>query len=171
MGPSWRGWIAGANAGGDPWLERTAVTDCTRADVASILGAGYTYRLICFGDDELTLNAYWPELPPDPGLGGTCREIEDQVDVAWLMCHFGEITVTARETDNFSNGLRLSVNPQSDVVMPRRGQWLGITGHFDDPAALGCGEVAEGYGDDPIGAVFNCRLEFVPTAISRTAAP
>lgn len=169
--PSWRGWIAGANAGGEPWLERTAVTDCPTAEVASILGAGYTYRLICFGDDEITLTAYWPELPPDPGLGGTCRAIEDKVDVAWLMCQFGEINVTARETDNFSNGLRLTVNPQSDAVMPRRGQWLRISGHFDDPAARGCGEVAEGYGDDPIDAVFNCRLEFVPTAISRTTAP
>ena len=55
--------------------------------------------------------------------------------------------------------------------MPRRGQWLRITEHFDDPAAQRCGEVAETYGKDPIEAVLHCPAEFVPSAINPVAAP
>jgi hypothetical protein len=165
--PSWRGWVAGANADGDPWLERAAVTDCPTADVASIIGAGYTYRLICFGDRELSFTAYWPELPPGD-RGGACPD--SGTDVEWLLCPFFGPIVTASETDGAFDGLRVSINPQSEVVMPERGVWLRITGHFDDPAAERCGEAAA-LDIDPIGAVFLCRLEFVATAISPTTAP
>jgi hypothetical protein len=166
----WLGWVAGANADGEPWLERTNKPDCPDHDIDGILSVNAIHRLACFGDDELTFTAYWPELPPDAGLGGTCREIEENVDVAWLICRFGPI-VNARETDEFFDGLQLSIDPKSDVEMPGRGHWLHVTGHFGDPAAQRCGAVAEGYGEDPLSAVFECRLQFVPMSITRISAP
>jgi hypothetical protein len=45
----WRGWVAGASASGDPWLERTSVTSCPTRDFDGIVSAGGIYRLICLG--------------------------------------------------------------------------------------------------------------------------
>jgi hypothetical protein len=171
--PAWRGWVAGASPDGDPWLERAPPPDeCPEPSLAAIMRIPLTYRLICFGDDPLTFTAYWPELPPNAGLGGYCPA--QDLDLAWLLCqHTNYSVVTARETDDIFDGLRITINPSSDVAYPPRGQWLRITGHFDDPAAQRCGEVAsEPYSSiDAIGAVFQCRLEFVATAISPTSAP
>jgi len=170
--PAWLGWIAGANTNGDTWLERTTVSDCPAADVEGIIGSGYTYRLICFGNRKLSFTAYWPELPPDAGLGGACRE--QGTALGWLLCqniNYNVVTADKPAADDFLYGLRLSINPASNVAMPDRGQWLRITGHFDDPAAQRCHEVLGRYSPGPLAAVFMCRLEFVATAIAPTTGP
>ena len=55
--------------------------------------------------------------------------------------------------------------------MPERGQWVEVTGAFDNPAAQDCGEVAELMSSDPGAVVFNCRLQFVLSAVAPTSAP
>ena len=37
-----------------------------------------------------------------------------------------------------ANRLEFAVNPESGIVMPPRGQWIEITGHWDDPASDLC---------------------------------
>lgn len=166
---AWRGWVAGAGPDGEAWLGVSEVNGCPAPDVDSMTSVSFVYRLICFGDRKLTFTGYWPKLPPDVGLGGACPDAE--TDVGWLVCqNINHKVVTASETAHAFFGIRLSINPVSNVVMPKRGQWLRIAGHFDDPAAQRCGEPAD-LSADPIGAVYACRLEFVATSIKPTSAP
>ena len=55
---------------------------------------------------------------------------------SWLMCQDINYNVVTTDPEiPMLQGLPLSVDPESDVMMPRRGQWLKMTGHFDDPGA------------------------------------
>ena len=45
------GWVAGASADEDPWLEPPKPPECPAPDIEGILGVIRIYRLICFGDE------------------------------------------------------------------------------------------------------------------------
>jgi hypothetical protein len=167
--PGFRGWVAGANADGHPWLERTSGPDCADSPtIETISEAGFTLRLICWADGELTLRAYWPTIPDGAGLGGACQA--EDLPAGWLLCqHINYIGLAANEAEGFTQRLTLSIDPDSGVTMPERGQWIEVTGHFDDPAASQCAD-APTAGDlpeqSPESMVFNCRLQFVPTSVT-----
>jgi hypothetical protein len=169
---AWRGWIAGADEAGEPALERTDLqVECPAPDIEGVLSVGSIYRLLCYGDEEVTITAYWPELPPDGGLGGACPPPD--MGVSWLACQrVNNFFVNEDESDSDSAGLRVSLDPARGIEIPAGGQWLRITGHFDDPAAQRCFEATESVEDpDPLGAVLQCRVEFVATSVSPTSAP
>jgi hypothetical protein len=95
--------------------------------------------------------------------------VASDTDVGWLVCPSGN----GLGADDSESGDRLtvSVDPASGVEMPERGQWVEVTGHFDDPAAQRCGEVAEQMSSDAGSLVFNCRLQFVLSEVTPTSAP
>jgi hypothetical protein len=163
--PAWRGWVAGASAEGAPGIERTTPPDCPKPGIDGILEAGFTYRLICWSGQELTFRAYWPEIPPDAGLGGACEW--GMMDVGWLLCqNINYNVVTSTQESMFLQGLSLSIDPDSGFQMPKRGRWVRLTGHFDDPAAQECAGAANTPTSDPVMIVFECRLQFVPTSVA-----
>jgi hypothetical protein len=164
--PGWRGWVAGANAAGDPWLQAVAAPACAgpRPTIEQITEYAPTLRLVCWSGRELSFRAWWPLIPQDAGLGGFCPASE--LPAGWLLCqNINYNGVAATEAEGFVTRLALSIDPDSGVTMPERGQWVDVTGHFDDPAATLCAEGAETMDADPIPLVFACRLQFVPTSV------
>ncbi len=172
--PAYIGWVAGATPDGSAWLEAGTPAECppTPPTVDILSQLPFTMRLVCFDSEDHTYTAWWPELPEDAGLGGACAAGE--TDVGWLVCQ--NINHTVLNSDgSVPTGAGASwpvtIDPASGVTMPKRGQWVEVTGHFDDPAAQGCGEAAELMDSDPGALVFNCRLQFVLTAVATAPGP
>jgi hypothetical protein len=164
--PAWQGWVAGANAAGDPWLRKAAEQPCPapQPTIEKISETPYTLRLVCWSGQELSFRAWWPVIPDDAGLGGACPALE--LPAGWLVCqNINYNGLAANETDPGSR-LNLSLDPSSGVTMPERGQYVDVTGHFDDPAASLCADAAQVMAVEPIPLVFDCRLQFVATSVT-----
>lgn len=160
--PAFLGWVAGANPDGDSWLAPTDPGPCPEATVRGISESGYTWRLVCWADEPITFDAWWPEIPEDAGLGGFCPEADEAG--AFLYCIQTNFNgVNAAPDEGFVNRLHLSLDPESGVSMPERGQWVRVTGQFDHPAADLCANLSREEGLD--AAEFACRLQFVPTLL------
>jgi hypothetical protein len=164
--PFWFGWIAAADTDGTPWVT-TSEPKCPAEPITAtdlIVGRTNLQRLACLGSDPITFRAWWPEIPPDAGLGGACAG-QDEAS-GWLYCQNINYTmVTIDESEGFGGvGVRISVDPASGVAMPERGTWVEVRVHLDDPAAQGCDEAAAaGGGEDrpPEQVVLDCRAEMV----------
>jgi hypothetical protein len=164
---SFHGWVAGESADGDPWIAATEPDACPEPTLVNVSETGSVRRLVCWGDDEITFDAFWPELPEDAGLGGMCPPIDELG--GFLYCQNINYNALAASPEEGIAGvarLNLSIDPASAVEMPERGQWVRVSGGFDHPAAAGCADIAAGEGHpDPAWAALHCRTEFVPTAI------
>lgn len=169
--PAFFGWLAGAAEDGTLYLEAAAPPECPAPPptVVSLSEMQSTLRLVCFDDEDMTFVAWWPELPDDAGLGGACAASD--TEVAWLVCQNINYNWLAESPEESQNRLAMSLDPSSGVTMPERGQWVEVTGHFDDPAAQDCGQAAEAMETSAGEVVFNCRLQFVPSAVVVTTAP
>jgi hypothetical protein len=162
--PAFHGWVAGANEAGDPWLAQTDPGDCPEPTIESISEWGFTWRLICWADEPVTFDAWWPEIPEDAGLGGVCPQEGEPGGFVYCQ-HINYNGLSASPDEGFFvNRISLSIDPASEVVMPERGQWIRVTGQFDHPAADACAGLAAG-DEDPDLAEFSCRLQFVPTVV------
>ena len=170
--PVWYGWAAAGNPDdGSAWFVATE-TDCPDPDTESteFLSLPFRLPLVCYGGNEITFTAFYPELPDDAGLGGACAA---DPSIAWLYCTniaYGEVWAT----DAYSGPQqRLFVDPESGVELPERGQWLRITGAFDHPDAADCAAANEDVGryltNDE--AVLACRTHFVVSSVEVTSAP
>lgn len=168
--PAWLGWLAAGDVDGTAWLAPATPPSCPAepVSVVSLSELQYTMRLVCFGADPLTFRAWWPDEPAAP-TGATCAAAD--TDVAWLACQETNPNGLAAEPNETGGRLTVSVDPAAGPAMPERGQWIELTGHFDDIAALGCAAVAELRDADPAAEVFTCRLQFVATEVSPSAAP
>jgi hypothetical protein len=166
--PAWLGWLAAEADDGTAYLTAASAPPCEEppATVVSLSEQQYTLRLICFDAEPLTFTAWWPEAPDD-GLGGAC--VASETDIGWLACPSNN-GIGADDSES-GDRLAVTVDPATGVEMPERGQWVEVTGHFDDPAAQRCGEVAEQMSSDPGELVFNCRLQFVLSEVAPTSAP
>ncbi|HYI67404.1 MAG TPA: hypothetical protein VEW95_10805 [Candidatus Limnocylindrales bacterium] len=169
--PAWLGWMAADAEDGTPYLVPAAAPPCAEPPhtIVSLSERQYTLRLICFDSEPLTFRAWWPEAPDDAGLGGACSASE--TDVGWLVCQNLNDNRLGADPSEPGDRFTVSLDPASGVEMPERGQWIEITGHFDDPAAQRCGDVAEQMSSDPGALAFDCRLQFVLSAVAPTAAP
>jgi len=130
-----------------------------------------TLVLPCYGNAELTFEAFYSELP-EGGLGGTNCTRESAI--MWLYCPDQGYYQVRAQPDAVP--MTLYVDPASGVTLPERGTWLRITGAFDHPDAAQCAPAARGDTKqlplpDPEFAVVACRTHFVPTAIVETTAP
>jgi hypothetical protein len=173
--PVWFGWVAGASENGEPWLE-PALLDCPAEPLTAeglILARTGLQRLACLGGTPFTFRAWWPEIPDDAALGGSCAA-QDRPS-GWLLCqNVNDNHVTIDESEGFGGvGARISINPASGLSMPARGTWVEIRVHLDDPAAQGCADGAEAVYEDPIPeqAVVNCRAEMVLESVQAVAGP
>jgi len=171
--PTWFGWVAGANAEGDAWIVESAnPSDCpAEPTLREIAFLQSTLRLACYGDRELTLRGFYPEIPVADGFGGFCSARE--LDSGWLVCqNINYDGLAFDETSGeFPGVLDVNLDPATDLTMPARGQWLEVTGHFDDAASAGCADAGELMGEDPDLLVFRCRLEFVLSGVEPVAGP
>jgi hypothetical protein len=161
--PAFQGWVAGANQAGDPWLAPTDPERCPEPNITTISETGFTWRLVCWADAPITFDAWWAEIPDDAGLGGRCDEADRPG--GFLYCqNINYNGLAASPEEGFVNRLALSIDPESGLEMPERGQWIRVTGQFDHPAAAACADLA-GEFEDSHGAIFHCRLQFVPSSI------
>jgi hypothetical protein len=158
--PAWFGWAA-AGDGADRWLLPTEV-DCS--DAMASTPPPRVQRLVplaCFGSQSLTVRGYWPIAPK--GSGGICPVSEE---LRWLACNpDGRQIVRGPDAPFFDSSAFLLAVPPS-VTMPEPGQWIEVTGHYNDPAAKGCT-----HGDPPEQSVLECRAQFVVDSARPIAAP
>ncbi len=161
--PAFGGWVAGANAADEPWIAATDPGDCPDPTIESISEWGSTWRLVCWADDPIIFDAWWPVIPPDAGLGGVCLEADQPG--GFLFCQdINYNGLSASPEEGFVSRLSMSIDPASGVEMPARGQWLRVTGRFDHEAADACGDLV--VGDTPREpVVLYCRLQFVPSLV------
>ena len=163
--PAFQGWVAGESPDGDPWIAAGDAGACPEPTIVNISEMGFTMRLVCWGDEEITFEAYFPRLPEGAGLGGACPEIDEPA--GFLYCqHINHNGLSASREEGLAEVPRLflSIDPASGVEMPARGQFVRVTGAFDHPMAAQCADLAE-EDQDPAQVAFHCRLEFVPTAV------
>ncbi|HET7645878.1 MAG TPA: hypothetical protein VFM03_05275, partial [Candidatus Limnocylindria bacterium] len=144
--PAWIGWVAAADEAGAPWVEPAAAPTCAEGPptLVSVTEMPYTMRLICFDAQDMTFRAFWPTIPEGAGPGGSCPA--SGAPSGWLVCqNINPSLLAADEAEGAGGGGRLAVNivPGSGLAMPSRGQWVEVTGHFDDPAAQECAGAAD----------------------------
>ena len=170
--PAWLGWVAAAAEDGTAYLAPAATPQCPEPPytIESLSEMQSTLRLICLDAEPLTFRAWWPEEPDDVGQGGATCPAAD-TDLAWLVCQNTSDNGLNADPSEPGRRLTVSIDPASGISMPARGQWVEVSGHFDDPAAQRCGEVTEVMSSDPGALVFTCRLQFVLSAVAPTAAP
>ena len=170
--PTWYGWAAAGNPeDGSAWFVPVEA-ECPdpASETSAFLLIGHRLPLACYGSEEITFTAWYPELPDDAGLGGLCAA---DPSVAWLYC----LNIAYDEVwadDVFTGAAKtMFIDPDSGAVMPERGQWLRITGRFDHPDAAGCDEADEEVGMYANGdlAVITCRTAFAVSAVEVTSAP
>lgn len=115
-------------------------------------------QLVCMGNRDLTLTAWWP----GPSPFETCIDSPPGVD--WLYCARALAGSLAPSPDEVGiTALAVAVDPASGVVLPEPGRWVTVTGHFDDPAATAC-NVVPGAPDAELAAwtqVLQCRSTLV----------
>lgn len=169
--PAWLGWVAAAAEDGTAYLASAADPQCPEPPhtIESLSEMQSTLRLICLDAEPLTFRAWWPEEPDDQGQGATCPAADSEL--AWLACPNTSDNGLNADPSDPGRRLTVSIDPASGVSMPDRGQWVEVTGHFDDPTARRCGEVAELMDSDAGATVFTCRLQLVVTAVAPTTAP
>lgn len=164
------GWMSSGPAG--DWLVPVSV-ECRPTYTADDYELFWNMPelLACHGNESITLEGildYW-----------CCSAlILSETEPAWLA---GESTSSyprlraGPDTDVFSWGPVLRVDPDSGVVLGERGTVGRFTGHFDDRAAQSCvatiPEDVLALNPDladtvsPAGTIYACRLEFVVDSI------
>jgi hypothetical protein len=172
--PAWLGWVAAGPSGGQAWLEATTVP-CPasplnhEALVVEPRSLTPLERLACYRSTPIRFRAWWPEIPPDAGLGGACGAVAP--NPTWLMCqglYYNHLVIS--DSADEVVGLSISIDPASGVTMPPRGQWVEVVAHLDDPAARDCTPLGGG-DQDPVSAVLTCRGEFVAESVNPVAGP
>jgi hypothetical protein len=173
--PAWLGWVAAGPSGGQAWLEATTVP-CPaspmnlEALVVEPRSLTPLERLACYRSTPVRFRAWWPEIPPDAGLGGACGTVAP--NPAWLICqniNYNGLAIS--ESAGFEGvGLEISIDPASGVTMPPRGQWVEVVAHLDDPAARDCAPLGGGE-QDPVSVVLACRSELVADSVNPVAGP
>jgi hypothetical protein len=171
--PDWVGWVAGGQPGGQAWLEATTLpcppspmnVEALISDSAPLGSRTPLERLACYGSTQIRVRGWFPKIPENVGLGGTCGPPSA---VSWLVClGLSYNTLGTSESAPFGSGIQVAIDPASGVTMPARGQWLEVVGHLDDPAARDCRD----FGGGEVNAVLSCRSEFVAESVSPVAGP
>ena len=153
------------------------VVECpTTVTLQSLIGLSHRYARAgreCYGSADLQFVAF--RATPE-GLGGTTSY---QVEPAWLdsALTFGNglmLTNEQNEVTYSSPWLDASVPPDlHEAFASLEGQWVEVSGHFDDPAAASCHAT---WGDPewtptPAEIIESCRNRFVLTSIEAVDSP
>jgi hypothetical protein len=173
--PVWFGWVAGINPDGEPWLVPHDV-ECPAEPLTAeglIVGRTALERFACLGAEPFTFRAWWPEAP-DAGPGGACAAQDEPS--GWLLCQSTNPNFVAIDDtqQNASIGIKVSIDPESEVAMPERGTWVELRVHHDDPAAQGCDHAGAAMDEPDVPAeqwVLNCRAEMVVDEVTAVDGP
>jgi len=171
--PDWLGWVASGQSGGPAWLAATTLP-CAASPMnlealfngpASLGSRTPLERLACYGSTSIRVRGWFPKIPDNAGLGGTCGPASP---VWWLVCvGLTYNGLVASESAGFGTGIEVAIDPATGVTMPPRGQWVEVVGHLDDPAARNCApSTMRVFGD-----VRTCRTDFVAESVSPVAGP
>jgi hypothetical protein len=170
------GWVAAGQPGGQAWLEATTVP-CPASPMnleALVSEPGFgpltaLERLACYRSTPIRFRGWWPQLPPDAGLGGACGAVAP--NPAWLICqglYYNNLVISDSAEEVV--GLKISIDPASGVTMPPRGQWVEVVAHLDDPAARDCTPLGGGE-QDPVRVLLTCRSELVADSVEPVPGP
>ena len=174
--PDWLGWVAAGQPGGQAWLEATTLpcaaspmnVEALFSDSAALGSRTPLERLACYGSTPIRIRGWFPQMPNNAGLGGTCGPASA---VWWLICQgLSYNGLVASESAVFGSGIPVAIDPNSGVTMPARGQWVEVVGHLDDQAARDCNPLGGGE-QDPVKSVLSCRSEFVAESVNPVAGP
>ncbi|MBA2569768.1 MAG: hypothetical protein H0V04_01160, partial [Chloroflexi bacterium] len=137
---AWSGWVE------EPELQRSvrpATPVCPEEPtLAELVALSHGARLWCYGDRPLTLT---------PMIAGHSRQGESS-DL-WLSGEAGIVQPIPYDSLPYHT-------PEGSDVKVRLDRWHAVTGHFDDPAAMGCVRAAT----EPDLAFLECRERFVVTS-------
>jgi hypothetical protein len=148
--PMWYGWAA-AGDGSNGWLVPIE-PQCSIPSPSSSPAVDQLTPLACFGSRSIAIRGYWP--PAAEGEAGVCPLDED---VRWIGCPESADRLLDHATDDVFGGLTVvTLAMPPGVTMPERGQWVEVSGHYDDAAAPQCT-----YGEIPGQSVLSCRAQFV----------
>lgn len=167
--PTWFGWAAGGDIDGTPWLRWDDV-NCHESPMNLEALAAYDWneRLRCYAGGTVTVWAWWPGQAEERDcLAPTSNSAR------WLYCVglYG-VPLWSDESDPASGlgsaGLLASIDPGSGVTMPASDQWVEVIGHFDDPSAAGCPEVAQVEAGTTAAdeVVLQCRAQLVVDSVT-----
>lgn len=175
------GWSVATTSENDAWLEAVDPGCPTTRDTETYIALDPVVRLACAGDDQWELVAF---LAPETG-GRGCFPVW-LTDPGWLdgSCNF---FFPQPDESQFDDDTRLQAFIPPDLGSctvdgcpfdALRGSWVRILGHLDDPAARTCTSVLSSAIDQaPYGppdsdrTILDCRLRFVVTSVTATAAP
>jgi hypothetical protein len=123
--------------------------------------------LACFGDRTLRFTAY----VRDPGAVGWTYTYG--IEPAWFRGRGLFVATTSGQKPGYGPITALAVPPGlGDLQVANVGDWVMVTGHFDDPAAQTCVASGEaGVAPTTAEAVTICRSTFVVAGVSRANAP
>jgi hypothetical protein len=148
------GWVAAADDGGEPTLEVSPATCPAEATLATVLELHPYERVTCFGDRPVRLESAFL----------TCGIADGplQLHPEWLN---GSSGCGLALDDSGDAVLLLRTPPGMDGVAPDpAGGAMQVTGHFNDPAAIGCTASSSDPAIPvpiPAATVLECRAEFV----------
>ncbi len=156
------GWLP-VKVDGRPQAESVQPSCPASATLADLVAMAWGERLLCFGNQPLTLSGVVAgEHPADLEVTGA---------PTWLAVDSALRLYDADGPSGLGGSMPIHVDPSSGVSVPT-GSLLDVTGHFDDPAAGSCtrafvdpqsmGLVVE----DPSAQVLRCRENFVVTEVS-----
>lgn len=160
------GWISGGPIP-EPWVAAFDRSDCpdsfTEGLAAGEPVVGSMRQLACFGNQQVGALVYW--LPADAQQSVPCPWPD--LEPTWLVCYewvnaSGDATAQLPIYDT---------QGRDDI---RRGEWVTVIGHYDDPRSADC-PLALGRDpadeSDAAATVLSCRVAFVVDEIRDPVAP
>ena len=162
------GWIS-AGPVDDQWVtayDRARCPDSLTAAMAdgAVIPPFSMENLVCFGNQGLEAEVYWPSVAegqsevPCPWA---------KLSAGWLLCH-----ESVNAIGDGSVQLTIYGTQARDDI--RRGRWVHIAGHFDDPRAATCAkELGRDMSDEASVAAttLGCRSAFVVDEIQPIPGP
>ena len=165
------GWVAGGSDA-DAYLSPVQPPCGERpTTIADVEGGHPAIRLVCLGGGDIGLRGWVAETPAIDADCGCSAHPE------WLADPFAYLVIESQDVAAWRGdpyGLKYRINPASGVAAPPTGQWVELTGHFDDPAAVTCmlaPDAPGGAAYDPVQVVVSCREQFVVSGWEIVAPP
>jgi hypothetical protein len=155
------GWLP-AKVGARPEAESVAPACPANPSLDDLVAMGWGERLLCFGNQSITLTRVV--------AGDEAADIEVQGEPAWLAVDSSLRLYDEDGPSGLGGSMPVHLDPSSGIDVAT-GTLLDVTGHFDDPAAMGCSRGFVGddasslVPEDSDAQVLRCRENFVVTQV------
>jgi hypothetical protein len=168
-------WVAAGSREGEAWLKPVDPKCPGTASLTTLATVSSATRFFCFGAESIHLEGWVDPVWGSGGCGGS--------EPGWLTCFLSHLLLVSVEPppaalrdplgaqgwDAEASRFSLMFAPGLTRPMTSAGQYVEAVGHFDDPAAWGCGMPEF---DDPStiipspSMVYACRGTFVVESIT-----